>query len=63
MALGKNKSTPESRAFWEFIEKTAAKVRNDQTWQRGAIPPTPPPEEQLSCCLLPNQVSSHKHLA
>jgi hypothetical protein len=44
MGLGKNKTTPESRAYWEFVEKTAAKARNDHTWQRGAVPPTPPPK-------------------
>jgi hypothetical protein len=39
MTLRKNKSTPESRDFWDFVEKKAAESRNDHSWQRGAVIP------------------------
>ncbi len=29
MALVKNKTTPENRAFWEHVERVAAEVRNN----------------------------------
>lgn len=33
--LTKDKSTPENREYWEFIEKTAAEVRTWPDWKTG----------------------------
>lgn len=33
--LIKDKSTPENREFWEFVEKTAEEVRSWPDWKRG----------------------------
>ena len=33
----RNMSTPEARAFWENVEKTAAEVRKWPAWKRGGL--------------------------
>jgi hypothetical protein len=35
MKVMKVKDTPEQRAYWEFIERTAAEVNQWPEWMRG----------------------------
>lgn len=35
MKVMKVKETPEQRAYWDFIEKTAAEVNQWPEWMRG----------------------------
>jgi hypothetical protein len=35
--LERNMSTPESREYWDFVEKTAAKVREWPEWKRRQV--------------------------
>ena len=35
--IGRNMSTPESRAFWESAEKSAAEVQTWPDWKRAGI--------------------------
>lgn len=33
--LAKDRSTPENRAFWDYVERTAKDVRGWPDWKRG----------------------------
>lgn len=33
--LTKDKSTPDNRAYWNYVETTAAEVRSWPAWKRG----------------------------
>lgn len=37
--IGKDKTTPENREFWEFVERTSAEVAAWPTWKGGDRPP------------------------
>ncbi len=37
MPLRKNKDDQSSREFWDYVEKTAAKVKNRPDWKRGIV--------------------------
>ena len=43
--LRKNKDDAEGRAYWEYIEQTAAEVRGWPSWKRGVSEPASTPDE------------------
>ncbi len=37
MKLTKKRNTPESREYWEFVEKTAKEVADWPDWKKGRV--------------------------